>query len=266
MKFEIKELDEKVECFKINFKKNNFKDLKSKLKENSNVSLLISSEMLNLQTKLYGSNKQETKQIQKENCKQIINVYKRVVKSIKIIKKYNKNFNGILFTENLLNKKNNNDFMLCAMLEIKFNVKPFKKMKYAMLKACDYIDLENKINNMCDFKDNKCIKHREKNIDKNTGCCISTCKFAGQGKCPVKCLSCKLFMCKYLTELGYCFFPHYIPILKLNMSVFERWASLGYLFRSEKETLRFLWIIRGIITMYVVVIATIFVMLLINII
>ena len=77
MKFEIKELDEKVECFKINFKKNNFKDLKSKLKENSNVSLLISSEMLNLQTKLYGSNKQETKQVQKENCKQIINVYKR---------------------------------------------------------------------------------------------------------------------------------------------------------------------------------------------
>ena len=34
--------------------------------------------------------------------------------------------------------------------------------------APGYLDKENEINNMCDFKDNKCVSHRENNINKKS--------------------------------------------------------------------------------------------------
>lgn len=266
MKFEIKPKEKDSNCFEIKLEKQNFKDLKKEIKINKAINISLSFETLNLGTKLYGSNKAETKQIQKNNCKLMIKIYKYFIRVVHLLKRAKTNFEGTIFVNDLDKKKNNNDYMLAAMLDTKFNVNPFNRMKSAMLHACEFIDLENKINNMCDFKDNKCIKHREKGIDKSTGCCISTCKYVKQGACPVKCLSCKLFMCKYLTDLGYCFSPHFIPILRVNMSIFERWASLGYLFRSEKETLRFLWTIRFLVTIYVVVIVSILIMLLVNVI
>ena len=142
------------------------------------------------------------------------------------------------------NKKNNNDFMLACMLDTKFNVSPFKRLEKAYSYACDYIDLENSTNKMCDFKDNKCTKHREVGILKSTGCCPSFCKYTRAGACVQKNLSCKIFMCDYLIEKGLYFSPNFIPILKLHFTPIERASSFGMLCRSTKKAIGQLWGIR----------------------
>ena len=119
--------------------------------------------------------------------------------------------------------------------------------------------MENSLNNMCDFQDNKCTKHREKGIEKNTGCCASFCKLREPGKiCPHKNLSCKIFMCDYLiNEKGYYFTPNTVLILRKYFTWFERISCFGLLCRTEKKSLRELRGIRLLELFYVLLVCSI---------
>ena len=223
---------------------------------NNPVVFKISFFNLNLGQKLYGSSKKETKEIQKQNCQQILSFYKIIKKAVKIIiqKHY---FKMEIFVEDLDTKKNNNDILLLGLLNIDFNTKSSEKMKMGYEYACDFLDAENSINNMCDFRDNKCVKHREKNIDKATGCCPNFCKLRVEGQpCAHKNLACKIFMCDYLIEKrGYYFTPHTIAVLKKTLSPLERTFCFGSLCKTEKRALLTLKLIRATRVAYIVVFA-----------
>lgn len=246
MEFKIEELNKK-DCFEINEK--TAKDLKNELKKLKKCEISINFDYLNLQTKLYGDSKKASIKIQQENCKLMLNVYKTCKKLIRLIKKLKLDWNGVFYIAGLKNKKNNNDLMLVGMLDTHFNYCLLKRLGSAVHYSCDYLDKENEINNMCDFKDNKCVKHREFNISKQTGCCPSFCKYADCKACTIKNLSCKIFMCNYLEDKGYYFTPHTIPILKRYLNIVERFMCFGILFKTTKRTIRRLWFIRILISL-----------------
>lgn len=254
MKFEVKNLeDKKLKYFEIE----NNKECVSKLKNETGEinAIKIGFDTLCLGVKLYGNSKKSSVEIQKDNCKKMIKLFKVCKKVLKVLKKKNIEFDGVFYVEKLDKKKNNNDLMLIALLDTALNFKITKRLGSAVNYACDFLDKENSINNMCDFKDNKCIKHREKNIDKSTGCCPSFCKYTECKTCTIKNLSCKLFMCNFLEDRGYYFTPHTIPVLKRHLNFIERFMCFGLLFRTTKQTIKRLWGIRILLIAYLVVFA-----------
>lgn len=243
MKINIEEADENVKYYVLSEKKG----LKKNLLSNQ---LLLDAGLLGLSFSLYGKTKQESIKIQKNSSKNLIKLYricKKVIKSLGVSE-------ITFYAYGLKNKKNNNDFMLIAMLETGF-AKRTDRFKLAYESACEFLDKENSLNNMCDFKGNRCAKHRAKGIDKNTGCCASFCKLRVDGtSCPHKNLSCKIFMCDYLIkEKGFYFTPNTLAILKLHFSPLERVCTFGLLCRTEKKSLKFLRFIRFVEFLYVLV-------------
>lgn len=83
---------------------------------------------------------------------------------------------------------------------------------------CGFLDNEFKEYNYCDFKNNKCIAQRDKDMSKYTlseenGCCYipetkAQCNKLNLGKCEIKCCACKLIVCKYLKKYGIEYYVH----------------------------------------------------------
>lgn len=252
IEFKIEKLtDENLSYFEITASRDCLKNLEN-FKQGDLVKVDYNS--LNLSLCLYGKTKKESIKIQKENCKKLLSFYKFVKKAVKTLSKKGL-FDGKIYVNNLDEKKNNNDLMLIALLDVDFNWSHFKKMQGAYEHACDFLDAENSLNKMCNFYDNHCTKHREKGIDKSTGCCPSFCKIRVPGQaCEHKNLACKIFMCDYLiNEKGYYFTPNTLAVLTRNMSIFERGICFGILCRTEKKSLKFLWFIRILTGLYIAV-------------
>lgn len=252
MEFKIEQLTDKSQNYiEIINDKQTFNTIKS-FKQGDKIK--IGFENLFLSTCLYGSTKKESIKIQKDNCKLVLKFYKIIKKAVKILIKQGF-FDGTIYIEGLSDKKNNNDLMLVALLDVDFNFKFFQKMKGAYEHSCDFLDAENSLNKMCNFYDNHCTKHRDKGIDKSTGCCPSFCKIRVPGQaCGHKNLACKIFMCDYLIyEKGFYFTPHTLPVLKKHMTIFERAFCFGLLCRTEKKSLNFLWFIRALTGLYILV-------------
>ena len=254
MKYTILEKSKGDECFKIDLSDDCFKKLKTSFDKFDKFEIDFDS--LNLGTKLYGKDQLDTKAIQKSNYRQMLQLYRLSKRVVKFLRKKKDGFDGTFYVSGLSDKKNNNDLMLMQMLELRFNVRLFQKTNYAIEFVCDYIDKENSLNKMCgDFKENKCRKQQENNLEKVNGCCVNPCKYRRDGQpCPVKCLSCKLFMCSFLERQGYKFYINYLPILRLYLSFFERFVLLGCLFRSEKQTLHYLLFIRFIYSVFILMV------------
>lgn len=243
MKYTIEELNENISTtYIINEKNFNKHDLKQALLKNSAIE--IDFNFLNLGVKLYGKNKKSSIDIQKANCKKVKEVYKTIKKVIHIAKRKKYRFNNSFYIKNLKSKQNNNDYLLSALLELKFNTIIFNKMNKSILLTCEFLDRENALHNMCDFHDNRCAKHRARGFERSTGCCPSSCKFMDNCPCKTKNLSCKLIMCDYLVDMGYYFTPHTIPTLTHYMNPLERLTSIGMFFKSTRKTYLFMWTVR----------------------
>lgn len=244
MKFEIRER-EKNDYFLIDLSKDCVK--KFNAEKSGFKGFEIDENALNLSVCLYGKTKQESIEIQKQNCKKILELYKNCVKLIKLAKREKIEFDGVFYVKNLDKKKNNNDYMLVSMLDVKFNVGFFGKLSASYTYAATYLDKENSLNKMCDFRDNKCTKYRDLNKERTTGCCSKViCKYTCNAPCPTWNLACKIIMCDYLIEKkGYYFTPHTIPIMRKNFSFLERCFSIGQLCRTKKKALFELWLMRG---------------------
>ena len=250
---DIKDIAEKEEIEKekevkftlISLDKDCFKNIKRNI--NDVEAFEIDADAINLQAKLYSDEgKNASIELQKKNCEKIVALYKVCVKVVKLLKHKKLHFSRRFYVKNLDKKINNNDFMLASMLNVRFNVSPFKRISAMYKYAADYLDMENSLNKMCDFRDNKCTKHRDLNDGRTTGCCTKTiCKYTCNAPCPTWNLACKLIMCDYLiNKKGYYFSPHYNPIMRVNLTPIERTFSIGQLCCSSKKAIRELWIVR----------------------
>lgn len=247
MEYKVNNLtDENQKYIKIDLTKNcinELNSLKNSIAEKSENQINIANDEirfcidfndLNLGTKLYGNSKEASSILQSQNCKIVLKIYKVIKKSfslaMKLSKKFNLKVSETIYIKNLDKKRNNNDFLISSMLDIDFN----KGNRYEKIisHAADFLALENNIHNMCDFRDNKCLSCRERNIDRVIGCCQKNCKFTHTGTCTVKNIACKLYMCDYIENKGYYFSPYFHPILKRYFNIIQRFACTAVLFRS----------------------------------
>ncbi len=244
MKFEIREREENKKYAVIDLSKECLRNIKSNLMDIE--AFEIDVNVLNLAETLYGKTKKESVEIQKRNCKQMLSLFKVCKRLIKMLKREKCGFDGVFYVAGLENKKNNNDFSLVCMLDVHFNVKPFKKLSASYTYAADYLDKENSLNKMCDFRDNKCTKYRNIKSERTTGCCSKViCKYTCNAPCPTWNLACKIIMCDYVIDkFGFYFTPHTIPIMKRHFSFLERCFSIGQLCRTKKRALFELWSLR----------------------
>ena len=224
-------------------------DCFNKIKQNINdiEALEIDDKALNINGKLYSDKgKKASIELQKQNCKNIVSLYKVCVKIVKLLKRKKLHFSRKFYVQNLDKKINNNDFMLASMLNVRFNVGAFKRISATYKYAADYLDMENSLNKMCDFRDNKCTKHRDLNDGRMTGCCSKTiCKYTCSAPCPTWNLACKIIMCDYLiNKKGFYFSPQWTPIMKVNLTYIERAYSVGQLCCTSKKAIAGLWLVR----------------------
>ncbi len=244
MKFEICEREDNKKYALVDLSKDCLKNIKQNI--NNIEAFEIDQKTLNLDEVLYGKTKKESIEIQRRNCEQMLSLFKVCKKIVKMCKKHKNVFDGKFYTKGLKNKKNNNDFMLFAMLDVAFNVKPIHRLSASYKYSADYLDMENSMNQMCDFRDNKCTKYRNIKSDRTTGCCSKViCKYTCNAPCPTWNLACKIIMCDYLIEKkGFYFTPHTIPIMRRHFSYLERCFSIGQLCRTKKRALGELWSMR----------------------
>lgn len=120
--------------------------------------------------------------------------------------------------------------------------------KYIYDTVCN--DLENNFLkfNFCNFKSNKCLSQRHKNVVLNDypytstdGCCfkiIRKCQHNNKdGTCKVKCISCKLFICPYLSKRGIGYYASELLLLRAFYTPKQRGIYVNSFYESEDKIL-----------------------------
>lgn len=160
----------------------------------------------------------------------------------------------------LLNKSNvtrENTYYICNNLSNKniFFINQMEKVLKAMELGDDkdeYIydavceDLEKNFLkfNFCNFKNNRCVSQRHKNIvfndyptPKTDGCCfkvLKKCKYNNKdGTCKIKCISCELFICPYLSKMGIGYYASEILLIRTFYTPMQRRIYVNSFFKTK---------------------------------
>lgn len=146
--------------------------------------------------------------ITNENIKEII---KNTRKLIKLCDKNGYNIVFIYYDKRLddddLKRDISNDLRDIITIMHAINIKDINhRYNYIYDTVCGYLDEKIKTN-YCEFKDNICIKYRNKGSNHENGCCEckgrGRCKYLIDGVCTMKsCMACKLFTCHTLKKKG----------------------------------------------------------------
>ena len=138
------------------------------------------------------------------------NINKYIKATKKLVKQCDKNNLELEFIYNnkkLTNKDKNDKLSDIIDIMTAINIKDkYKRYEFIYDTVCHYLD--EKINtNYCQFKDDMCIRDRNKNNNHKNGCCEcigrGKCKYLIDSKCTLgNCMACKLFTCHTLKKLG----------------------------------------------------------------
>ena len=123
-----------------------------------------------------------------------------------------------------------------------------KRYRFIYDYVCSYLDNQFKAKNICDFKNGVCVSRR--NFKKNPksypliyGCCFTkgrVCPNLINYSCSIKCLSCKLFTCRYLTKKHIKYRINDILLLKLFFNLRQKEVISNQLFTDEDEFIEIL--------------------------
>lgn len=125
-----------------------------------------------------------------------------------------------------------------------FNIKDIRKRYiYIYDTVCDYLDEKFQRDNICDFKNNKCIAVREGGyFENNCGCCYGPkrgkCKYLINNKCTIKSISCKLFTCRYLKKNNTKFLIKDIPLLNIFFNYKQKYIISYSIFTDKEEMIK----------------------------
>lgn len=224
--FDYKRIKVRNKKRKLNILKYGKNDNKSLFIKDLNINYLLDDHINNLK-----SNKNNI--YTKESNKIILKYYKKIIK----------NDSRVVIDENTCNyfMVNELDFLLTAYYIKDIN----ERYKYIYDYICKELDNDFIEMNLCDFVDNKCISRREleKKGCKNPliyGCCYTNkkvCTNLINSKCTIKCISCKLFTCRYLVKRKIKYKISDFLAFKLFFNFKQKDLIYNKLFTDEKEYL-----------------------------
>lgn len=121
--------------------------------------------------------------------------------------------------------------------------------------VCNYLDSKFRENSFCDFKKDKCIASRNRQtFHDKMGCCYSfeyaafwstqfikdvkLCEHMKNKECDTKCISCKMFTCKYLKEKNIQFHTRNILLLDCFFNKKQKLILEQNFFKTREEILQ----------------------------
>lgn len=147
---------------------------------------------------------------------------KHIIKNIIVLKNICELYNIKLENKNCIGIINDNNspyfYDVLIALRAMYMSDINERLSYVYDEACDYLDLQFKTNNYCEFlDDDTCMANRNGSAaHSEMGCCYSftygnlfsaeliqnmgICKYLDCKTCSTKCASCKMFTCKALKE------------------------------------------------------------------
>ena len=133
-----------------------------------------------------------------------------------------------------------------SLLEEALNIKNKKeRIKFIYEKSCDLLDNDFYGNNICEFKNNKCMHDRIHNSSCD-GCCktndgLKKCKYLVNHRCTIKCLACKFHICYCIRKKGYKIKVSDIYMLKYLYNWKQKIMLYNDFFMTEDEVLNHLY-------------------------
>ncbi|MBR3049162.1 MAG: hypothetical protein IKG58_01210 [Bacilli bacterium] len=172
----------------------------------------------------------------------------------KNIKRYKKSKNTIHFLykdKDIIDDKNINKYDDDIKFKIycinALNIKDIKeRYSYIYDVVCNYLDNKFNTDNICDFKNNRCISVRNNNhcSESKNGCCYGrkrgVCEHLKNNRCNIKSISCKLFTCRHLKKKGIKFKVNDIPLLKYFMNLQQKLIIINSFFKDKDEMIKLL--------------------------
>lgn len=145
------------------------------------------------------------------------------------------------------NTKNQIEF-ISAINAILYDTKS-ERYNYIYDNVCDFLDNSFYGKNLCDFKDNRCQKGK---ASTQVGCCrhvkykylgpisnMVLCEHLREDKtCGAKCISCKLFTCKYLEKKGIKFRIREILLLDVFFNPLQKYFIKTMVFTPKEKILK----------------------------
>jgi len=190
---------------KIN-KKYDYVELNQKTIGKKNIIIMINSSQL----KVIDSNNKVQKSYSKIRNGILLKIYKKLIKMYKMANKNKLKVIDILIK---ISAGEVIDYSFIQELDslLTAYLLPYeKRLDYIYNYLCDCLDLRFAQSNCCDFVNDRCVSRRELECKgcKNPvvyGCCYTknrVCPYLIEHHCSIKCVSCKLFTCRYLEKRG----------------------------------------------------------------
>lgn len=149
-------------------------------------------------------------------------------------------YNGKLYDKEI---KDNYEIRQISLLVEALNIKERKeRLAFIYDKTCELLDSRFQGENICQFKNNKCVVNRINNTNID-GCCRCRnnkrrCKFLINHRCTNKNLACKFHVCSYLKSKGYSFRINDIYLIKYLYNWKQKMFCYYDFFISRDEVLK----------------------------
>lgn len=164
------------------------------------------------------------------------------LKVLKSKKKYFFEYKGKLYDKEI--EYGNNNVRQVSLLVNALNIKNKKeRLSFMYDRACDLLDVDFYKKNVCEFKCGKCITDRLNN-NLGGGCCCDSkdhkgmCMYLSKDGCKIRCLTCKLHICRTLKKKGYRYRINDIYMLKYLLNFKQKIMLYNDFFMTKEEILK----------------------------
>jgi hypothetical protein len=165
------------------------------------------------------------------------------------------NYDNNLVIANVIKANKNNEKIISELMQlIEILMCKSKREMYERIydNLCDYLDNDCRKYNYCNFENNKCIAQRDSSnktgypVNEWNGCCFDVdkrleCNKIQNKTCTIKCISCKLFICRYLRDRGIVYPTNKNLQIKCFLNIIQRPVFVWNFFKPKEEIISKLW-------------------------
>ncbi len=136
-------------------------------------------------------------------------------------------------------------FEIVTMLNLKSND---KRLDFVYDLVCEKMERDIARYNYCLFEsNNKCIAQRDNAKwpeNKENGCCFEIgkkreCQYLSNKSCRIKCVSCRVFTCKYLKDRGVDFDVRRNILVRYNLNLLQRAEFVWNFFETKEQIIAY---------------------------
>lgn len=136
-------------------------------------------------------------------------------------------------------------FEIIALLNLKTNG---ERLNFVYDLVCEKMERDISRYGYCLFEsNNKCIAQRDNAKwpeNEINGCCFEIgkkreCQYLGDKKCKIKCVSCRVFTCKYLKDRGVDFDVRRNILVRYNLNILQRAEFVWNFFETKDQIIAY---------------------------